>query len=259
MIGKLKYPNFNFVIVSMSVIKNKTIIELNDDFKAFINESILTKEFANYSATSLYKVSAGDWFDKRSKYLTHRLIFGSQEDYVNKNTFLLIGLAILSSKVMNQLNNSATPKNISLLKTYLKKLEDTGPQELNHSQLNKSSLFYIDFKKHIGKDIVWDEPTVDYVRLKNGLVERLRDYIDTVEDIRFKDFSSVKVSASKKMTKRKVESPFFTVKEAASYCKVHRSTIYNHLNSDKLVYDAGDKSQGYKFLKKTLDDYLGKI
>ncbi|MFA7326701.1 MAG: hypothetical protein WC121_08560 [Candidatus Kapaibacterium sp.] len=143
--------------------------------------------------------------------MKHSLIFGFQEDYVNKNTFLLIGLAILSSKVMNQLNSSTTPKQISLLESYLVELEKSNPQQLNHSQLKKSSLYYLDFKKHIGKDIDWDEPTVDYDKLKNGLVEKLRDYIDTVEDIRFKDFSSVKVRASKKMTTSKVESPFFTV------------------------------------------------
>lgn len=242
----------------MAIIKDKTIEELNDEFEEFINNSILSKDFNGYSADRLKKVSAKDWFDKRSKYLKHKLLFGSQDDYVNKNTFLLMGLAILSSKIMNQLNSSTEPKKIGLLESYLDELKESDSQELNHSQLEKSNLFHLDFKKHVGKDIDWDSPSVDYVRLRDDLENRLSDYIDTLNDIRYKDFGTVKVRASEIKSTSKVVSPYYTIKEAATVCKISTSKIYKDLKSGKLVHDVGDQSQGYKFLKETLDDYVGK-
>lgn len=242
----------------MSVKQNKTISELNNEFIEFINNSILTEPFANCSAKDLYNVSAKDWFEIRSKNLYHQLLFGSQKDYLSKNTFLLMGLAIISSKIMNQLNNSTDHKKMKLLKSYLAELEESSPQELNHSQLKKSNLFYLDYKKCVGDDIDWDVQTVDYDSLKNCLVVRLRDYIDTIDDIRFKDFGSVKARASKMMTTPRVESPYFTVPAAAIYCGLSQNTIRNHRKIGKLVHDAGDEHQGYKFLKETLDKYIGK-
>lgn len=238
--------------------KKDKFTKLNDEFREFINNDILTKDFKNYSADKLKKVKASDWYDKRSKHLSHKLIIGSEEDYINENTFLIMGLAIISSKIMYQLNRSIESKKIGLLESYLDELNESNPQELNHSQLLKANLFHLDFKKHVNKELNWDSPLVDYVHLKESLIQRLKNYISTLNDIRFKDFGSTKVRASKKMTNPKVESPFLTLKEAAAYCKKSESTIRNHMRSGKLVYDAGGKTEGYLFLKETLDDYLGK-
>ncbi len=121
----------------------------------------------------------------------------------------------------------------------------------------KSNLFYLDFKKHVGNGINWDSPIVDYNLLKKSLIQKLEDYIGNINDIRFKDFSTVKARAPKLKTAPIKESPFLKLKEAALYCKLSESTIHNDIRSGKLIYDAGNVNQGYKFTKETLDNYLG--